>query len=171
MPTDTQRQSAIDRFWSKVDKSGDCWLWTGQMSQDGYGRIKAFGIHYRAHRFIWEMLNGNPENLQVLHSCDNRRCVKPDHLHAGTHKENMLEMRLRNRAARGSQNAMTKLTEEDVIAIRLSTEKQRDLARQYGVCQGAISHARLGKNWNHVSTKPMPYLPKFNQKENQSHAN
>lgn len=149
---------AVERFWTKVNKSGDCWLWTLSPTWDGYGRFKAFRRDYRAHIFIWEALYGKLEKgIQVLHHCDVRLCVRPDHLHSGTHIDNMAEMAARARAPRGSKNPASKLTEDDVRAIRDSTEPQRVLARKYGVCQGAISHARLGRNWKSLAYPSKPY--------------
>lgn len=158
---------SLDRFWAKVDRSGDCWTWTLRPSRDGYGKFKANRKTYRAHRFIWEVLNG-PTEPQVLHGCDNRLCVRPDHLHVGTHKDNMREMQVRVRAARGVRNGASKMTEEIVKAIRASIEPQRELAKKYGVSQGAISHARLGRNWSSLTFPSTPYPNQ--SKGNQNHA-
>lgn len=78
-----------ERFWAKVDKSGECWLWCGSRLPDGYGH---FGIDRRttvlAHRFAFEDVNGPvPEGKQLHHECRTRRCVRPSHLEALTPKE------------------------------------------------------------------------------------
>lgn len=93
-----------DRFWSKVDKSGDCWEWTGAKQARGYGRIRD-GRPGRtrnplAHRLSYEMHYGMPtDGLDVDHICHNRSCVRPDHLRAVTHKINS-----ENRAAANINN-------------------------------------------------------------------
>lgn len=80
-------------FWSRVDKSGNCWLWTGALLKTGYGSVRLGGKTQRAHRVAWELLNGPiPPGMYVLHDveCRNRHCVR--HLRLGTHDDNMKDM-------------------------------------------------------------------------------
>lgn len=80
------------RFWAKVDKSGDCWLWTGA-KRTGYGRLARTVNGQRrwiqAHRYALELI-GRParDDQEVDHTCHNRACVRPDHLRPVTHKQN-----------------------------------------------------------------------------------
>lgn len=78
-----------DRFWSKVDKSGECWEWTGIKGPTGYGVIKINPHNIRVHRlsFLWAK-GPIPEGLQVDHICHNPSCVNPDHLRLATNKQN-----------------------------------------------------------------------------------
>lgn len=79
----------MERFWSKVDKTDECWLWTATITRDGYGQFWVSGKMVRAHRFSWELVNGPiPEGTQVDHRCHVRRCVNPAHLRLVTHKQN-----------------------------------------------------------------------------------
>jgi hypothetical protein len=79
------------RFWKKVDKSGDCWNWTGTVNADGYGQFwKGNGKRCEpAHRYAYRLLVGTiPEGLQIDHICHNPPCVNPDHLRLATCKQN-----------------------------------------------------------------------------------
>lgn len=83
------------RFWARVDKTGDCWLWTGGDRGDGYG---SFAHHRKAHRVAYELTNGSiPKGVVIRHICDTPRCVRPDHLVAGTQAENMRDASERRR--------------------------------------------------------------------------
>lgn len=81
----------MDRFWSKVDKSGDCWLWTAS-TENGYGRFwVGGGKRVMAHRYAYEELVGpipDGHDLDHKHTCP-RTCVRPDHLRPATRKQNM----------------------------------------------------------------------------------
>lgn len=89
----TQRHElAGPRFWAKVDKSGECWLWVGSVSVYGYGQFSAGrGVNKRAHRVAYEHEFGAiPNGLVLDHLCRVRHCVNPAHLEAVTSKENIL---------------------------------------------------------------------------------
>ena len=80
-----------DRFWEKVDASGDCWEWTASRTRDGYGQFKIDQVWNLAHRYVWELLVGGiPKGFQIDHLCRNTGCVNPDHLEPVTPRENTM---------------------------------------------------------------------------------
>ena len=84
-----------ERFWDKVDASGDCWLWTGRTGNGGYGYCDWPGSPSPrvVHRIAWEILCGPiPEDHQLDHLCRVTRCLNPDHLEPVTAAENMRRM-------------------------------------------------------------------------------
>ena len=84
-------QSTEERFWARVDKSGECWLWIARLDRDGYGRLPWRGPIYLAHRYAWELLRGPiPEGLSIDHLCRVRHCVNPDHMEPVTWKTNTM---------------------------------------------------------------------------------
>jgi hypothetical protein len=90
---DRTSQTFVDRVFSKVDASGDCWEWTGTLDKRSrYGVIGRGGRgtgNMQAHRAVWELLAGPiPDDLQLDHLCRNRQCVNPDHLEPVTDEEN-----------------------------------------------------------------------------------
>jgi len=81
-----------DRFWGKVDASGDCWSWSASVGSHGYGQFRVWGDRtmVTAHRMAWTILVGPvPEGMTLDHLCRNRRCVNPDHLEVVTRGENI----------------------------------------------------------------------------------
>jgi len=89
----------MDRFFQKVDRSGDCWLWLAGLDKDGYGKFNIGDKTFRAHRVAWELAANKkiPNGLCVLHRCDVPGCVNPEHLFLGTALENNQDREEKNR--------------------------------------------------------------------------
>lgn len=89
--TDDLRPTAADRFWSRTSRQPDgCWLWTGSVHPNGYGRISVDNKWTWVHRFAYDLLVGPiPAGLTIDHLCRNTLCVRPDHLEAVTAAENL----------------------------------------------------------------------------------
>lgn len=80
---------SVRDFWSHVDKSGTCWPYSTAYS---YGSVMWKGRHTAAHRVAWELTYGPiPAGMHVLHRCDNKPCVNPDHLFLGTQRDNAID--------------------------------------------------------------------------------
>jgi len=156
------------RFWSKVDKSGDCWIRTAGKSDRGYGCFQIGKKNCRAHRVVWEMENDPiPDGLHVLHQCDNPSCVKLDHLFLGTHADNMADMKRKGRSAgasgdrngarlyperlkRGTDVANSILDPQKAQEIRRLYNRgcrQVDLASMFGISQPTVSQVVRGVTW------------------------
>src|SRR5882724_6940566 len=113
------KRTIDQRFWDKVDTSGDCWLWQGSTNHRGYGLFKGKLRVVPAHRWSYEQyIAAVPSELYVLHRCDVRACVRPDHLFVGTQADNMRDAMNKDRVCYGSRHPRAKLTEPDVVAIR-----------------------------------------------------
>ena len=82
----------MERFWKKVQKTDTCWLWTAGSRGNGYGCIKYKGKVHDAHRFVWFLTHGSFSKKWILHKCNNRKCVNPEHLYEGTPKQNFDDM-------------------------------------------------------------------------------
>ena len=141
------------RFLSKVSKTDSCWTWTGAVSRNGYGNFSVRRSATGAHRASYSLfIGGIPDGIEVCHSCDNKLCVNPSHLFLGTQKENLNDMRKKRRHPFGYDHVNSKLTEDEVVAIRglSGVVSQSRLARKYGVSQTLISGVVRGDRWNHV---------------------
>lgn len=139
----------VARFWNQVDKSGNCWLWTGAKVR-GYGTVKLRETFY-VHRVSYFIANNiDPGALMVCHSCDTSACVNPKHLWLGTCKDNIQDAVAKNRHPHGETSGRVKLIEEDVKAILDSNEGAVTLAERYGISTQVITNIRAGRIWKHL---------------------
>lgn len=156
-------------FWERVDKSGDCWEWTGSRTKFGYGQTKQglrFGVQSAlAHRISWVIANGPvPGGACVLHRCDNPPCVRPEHLFLGSRADNSADMiskgrgrfndgRTANSFTQGTRNARAKLTEAQVVEIRkraVAGEHYIALAVEFGISESRANAIVIGNGWRHI---------------------
>lgn len=163
-----------------------CLLWTAGKNRKGYGHFYA-GVMTTAHRYAYILAHGPIEGgLHVLHKCDVKACVNPDHLYLGTNDDNIRDRAERigfdavqrwdawhashdgrmakgdrwqeshaGKAPKGEAHHLTKITEDDVRAIRVAYIPRKNggldaLAAKYGVDRTTIHNIVVGKTWGHV---------------------
>lgn len=166
-----KRRPVEDRFWEKVTKNGPtmphmstpCWVWTGATRHFGYGVINMGGHKGRiesAHRVSWVIHYGPiPDNICVLHTCDNPLCIRPDHLFLGTRADNNHDMQQKGRCdrlkrAKGVRHWKAKLTSDKVLEIRARYAKDKptyiSLAKQYDITLQQIYRIVHRQAWRHI---------------------
>ena len=148
-----------ERFLTHVIKQDDgCWIWKADIRRDGYGQYCWYKDKKRtrlgAHRASWQFVHGPiTDGLFVLHKCDVRRCVNPDHLFLGTQKDNVQDCLSKNRLPTGERHYNSKLTEEQVRNIlRLSHAgfSVREIARSFPVHERQVGRIIRGERWASV---------------------
>lgn len=139
--------SLEQRFWARVEKTDECWLWLGGGCGNGYGHFRGgeVGIDGRrryvlSHRWAYEQAVGPiGDGLEIDHLCRTKTCVNPGHLEAVTHEVNI------------RRRPYTRLTPELVRNIREDDRSQSEIARQHGVDPSNISRIRSGAYWASVT--------------------
>jgi hypothetical protein len=150
----------LDEQLKWTELADGCWEWVGKRFKAGYGIVYLGNVATGAHRASYASFHGAVKPDQVIcHRCDNRWCVNPEHLFAGTHADNLGDMAAKGRAASGSRHGMSKLTDEQVADIRRRYKdgrggvltkgqrpnSQRALALEFGVTPGTIGDIVHGR--------------------------
>jgi len=142
--------TVLERFEEKfipVPESG-CWIWLAHCNRDGYGKFCLRGHPEQAHRVSYEIYREQiPRGLQVLHHCDVRPCVNPDHLFLGTNADNTNDRIAKDRTAKGESNGRAKLTTKQAAEIRRARGSLREIASAYGISQTVVQYIKKGKIW------------------------
>lgn len=148
-PCDWRKPHDINVFWSRVNKTRTCWLWTGATNEKGYGTFRGGKNKVLVHRFAWKIYKGRwpKRGLKVLHTCDVTNCMREEHLFEGTDADNTRDMLSKGREASGERSGNSVLTWKEVRDIRKSTASQSVLSEVYGVNQSTISHIVNNHTW------------------------
>lgn len=152
-----------DRFWSSVDKtpghgpSGDCWVWVGGKNGDGYGLVWVYELKRTvlAHRVSFMFSHGRYPEPCGLHHCDMPACIRPEHIYEGNKKDNCRDMFKRGRAnrPRGSRNVHNKLSDANVLEIRLLLSdgfSQTDIAKIFGIDRKSVFQIKTGRTFAYL---------------------
>ena len=153
----------IVRFFSHVQKTDTCWIWTSATTGFGYGTFATFKPNktHKAHRYSWEMVHGKiPAGMCVCHKCDNPICVNPEHLFLGTRSENNKDMHDKGRCAKntwtksGEENPTSKLTNEKVLAIRemysAGNTTMQKVGEVFGITAAHVCNIVRRISWKHI---------------------
>jgi hypothetical protein len=160
----------IAAFWEKVDKNGDCWLWIGAVQKEprgGYGMVHYDGKCTKTHRISWVLHNGIiPDGMQVLHTCDVRNCVNPNHLFLGTNRDNVDDKVRKGRQTtrnqiiaswkhdrKGENQFCSKYTDTMVLAMRCLFRggvRIKEISDVYGIPSSTVSGIVYGDRWPHL---------------------
>lgn len=133
-----QRQKANFEAMVSPEPNSGCWLWTGYVNGWGYGKFNVRGRIEFAHRVAYREAKGEIlDGYLVLHSCDLPSCVNPDHLRIGTDVDNADDKARRRRAP-------TKLSDQEVLAIRSARGRYRDIATKFNISPAWVCRIKAG---------------------------
>lgn len=144
----------INKFY--IDKN-NCFVWTGNKTHDNYGRIRIGNKKYRVHRIVYILYYGEiPKNKPyICHKCNNSKCINPEHLYAGTPKDNVRDMinAKRNNHLKGEKHPKAKLKKHQILEIRNLHKKGysiRKIAKKYNMGKTTIQLIINKKIWKHI---------------------
>lgn len=138
------KTDVVVRFLEKVkEMSNGCAEWQAGFHRDGYGKFQDDGRTQQAHRVAYRLFVGDPGELSVLHTCDNRKCVAIDHLFLGTDQDNVKDMDAKRR--RGTRSKLTLAQAKEVKRLLGQRYSQAEVAEKFGVDQTTVSRIRRGQ--------------------------
>lgn len=149
-------EARFRQYVSQTPTETGCLFWTGYAYR-GRGFFSVNGKPEMAHRVSYRLAKGEiPDGQCIRHTCDTPICVNPDHLLLGTHRDNMTDMKERNRrkgkvATQGSRHGCAKLTDEQAREVLASIETRNQLAQRLGVSPSTIKAIRTGRRWKHLA--------------------
>jgi transposase len=149
MPLNPRRKLHWIRQASIPGVTGECIIVTSHSCGNGYPQLRRNNKCLKFSRIVSERRHGATE-LDVLHLCDEKRCINPDHFIPGTHRENMRQAAERGQLRRGDRSPRAKLTEEQALEVINSTESCGQIAKRFGLGVSSINLIKRGVNWKHL---------------------
>lgn len=146
-----KRIDIATRLWARTDRSTGCWIWTGYITDDGYGVMRHNHATKLAHRIAYELhYKRDPAGKEVCHSCDTPACINPAHLFLGDHKANMQDAARKGRIKGLRQRPTGILTDAKVAEIRAlkGVMTHKHIAARYGISLAYVSLLVNGKSRN-----------------------
>lgn len=157
LPNHHRRPDALENaFWKYAipGNSNECWTWQGYIGERGYGQLKFKCATQLAHRVSWIVHFGPiPNDLNVLHKCDNPPCWNPEHLFLGTNLDNIIDKVNKGRQAHSEKHGRAKLANSQIPIIyelKQSGLSDAEIAERFDVSRVTIYNIVLGKKWQHV---------------------
>jgi hypothetical protein len=157
MPNYSYSEHDVQRFWSKVDRSGTCWVWLGSLTGSGYGQFSLNCQAVLAHKFSYLLAHGPSKQfwkMEVCHTCDNPSCVRPKHLVLGTHAYNLHDASQKGRFARiltwddvRTMRAAAGVLQQDWTGRWRYSVSIRSLAHTYGVDDTVVQQILRHQLW------------------------
>ena len=129
----------------------ECLIFPGAPDPDGYKGITFNGRKARAHRVMCILAHGAPNGRIARHRCDNPPCVNPKHLHWGTDADNVRDCMERGRFCIGENRAQAKLTNQQVLDIRASSDPLKMIAEKFGISYRKVRKIRYREKWKNVA--------------------
>lgn len=145
MPGGRPPSDPIKRFMEKVKQAeSGCIEWQAGLARGGYGKFQYTGKTMAAHRVSYIFFRGEiPAGMCVMHKCDNRLCVNPQHLVLGTDAENVEDMDTKGR--RGTKSQLTRAQAAQILELLASGMSQAKVGEMFGVHQTVVSRIKLGQ--------------------------
>ena len=148
------------RMLKFVAFEGDCWIWTGSRSEKGYGHVRYKKKIWQAHRaFYAEFVGPISKSLSVLHRCDVRACVNPEHLFLGTQQNNVTDMWAKGRGPNrsGECNWKAQITEENAFELRRIYREAKDtveaLGKRWSLTPDHAWDIARGRAWKYLERR------------------
>lgn len=145
------------RFFKKImpEPNTGCWLWSGAPYGEGYGSFMHKGVIMRAHRFSYLIHKGEiPDGLHVLHTCDVRCCVNPDHLFLGTNIDNINDKIKKGRQANGASINNSKLVGDqvmEIVSLYNSGNSIKSISKIFNITTANLYYIVSGITWGHLT--------------------
>lgn len=148
-------EKELQRFWSRVNKTDGCWLWTWGKDEDGYGIVRLTYRMFRCHRLSWMLHNGPipKETPCVLHNCpgvDNPSCINPSHLWLGTAADNNADRDAKGRG-RGGNSKLAGDVVREIRKLRSNGTLVRIIAEKFGVSIWTVEGIVYGQCYNYFA--------------------